>query len=119
MTYKTYSEFVRSADEQPFELFRARWLLLPDCESISGWSPYDLDHGAELLQRIYNIVNQPIADIRAAVGMSQQAFADRFAIPRRTVQNWVARGGCPVYVRLMLQHELGLFDLPAMLGVIS
>ena len=49
MTYKTYSEFVRSADEQPFELFRARWLLLPDCESISGWSPYDLDHGAELL----------------------------------------------------------------------
>lgn len=119
MTYKTYSHFVRSADEHPFELFRAGWLLLPDCESITGWDPADLDHGADLLRSIYDIVNRPIADIRAASGLSQQAFADRFAIPRRTVQNWEGRGGCPVYVRLMIQQSLGLSDLPAMLGVIS
>ena len=74
MTYKTYSEFVRSADEHPFELFRSRWLLLPDCESITGWDPADLDHGAELLRDIYDIVNRSIASIRAACGLTQQAF---------------------------------------------
>ena len=88
MTYKTYAEFVRSADERPFELFRARWLLLPDCESITGWDPADLDHGAMLLQDIHGIVNRPISDIRAAAGLTQQDFGDRFAIPIRTVQNW-------------------------------
>lgn len=119
MTYKTYSEFVRSADEHPLELFRARWLLLPDCESITGWDPADLDHGTELLQKIYSTVNRPIADIRAACGLTQQAFADRFTIPLRTVQNWEARACCPVYVRVLIQQALGLADLPAMLGVIS
>ena len=119
MTYKTYSEFVRSADEHPFELFRSRWLLLPDCESITGWDPADLDHGAELLRDIYDIVNRSIASIRAACGLTQQAFSDRFAIPLRTVQNWESRGCCPVYVRVLIQQALGLADLPAMLGVIS
>lgn len=119
MTYKTYAEFVRSADERPFELFRARWLLLPDCESITGWDPADLDHGAMLLQDIHGIVNRPISDIRAAAGLTQQAFGDRFAIPIRTVQNWESRGCCPVYVRVLIQQALGLADLPAMLGVIS
>ena len=119
MTYKTYSEFVRSADELPFELFRARWLLMPDCESIYGWNSADLDHGAMLLQDIHGIVNRPISDIRAAAGLTQQAFADRFAIPLRTVQNWEARKCCPVYVRVLIQQSLGLADLPSMLGVIS
>ena len=119
MTYKTYSELVRSADEHPFELFRARWLLLPDCESITGWNPADLDHGTMLLQDIYGIINRPISDIRAATGLTQQAFADRFAVPIRTVQNWESRDCCPVYVRVLIQQALGLADLPAMLGVIS
>ena len=119
MTYKTYSEFVRSADEHPFELFRARWLLLPDCESITGWNPADLDHGTELLQEICNTINRSISAIRAATGLTQQAFADRFAVPIRTVQNWESRGCCPVYVRVLIQQALGLADLPAMLGVIS
>lgn len=119
MTYKTYAEFVRSADEHPFELFRARWLLLPDCESITGWNRADLDHGTELLQEIYNTVNRPISDIRAACGLTQQAFAAKFAIPLRTVQNWESRDCCPVYVRVLIQQALDLADLPAMLGVIS
>jgi putative transcriptional regulator len=41
--------------------------------------------------------------IRKSTGLSQAAFAKRFGIPRRTIEDW-ERGimACPVYVAEML-----------------
>lgn len=119
MTYKTYAQVIRSADENPFELFKAQWLLMPDCESIAGWDPANLDHDVDILRQVYDIVHRPMAEIRSSAGLTQQGLADRFAIPIRTVQNWESRNSCPVYVRLLIQQELGIVDLTTMLGVAS
>lgn len=46
-------------------------------------------------------------DLRALTGLSQAAFADRFHIPKRTIQNW--EGGvseCPVYVLELLEYRI-------------
>ncbi len=117
MTYATYSEFVRSADELPFDIFRARWLLMPECDNIKEFDPDDLDHSTNVLHDLYDEIRRPIGSLRAISGLSQKKFADRFAIPCRTVQNWEARGGCPIYLRLLIRQSLGLPSLEELLGV--
>lgn len=117
MTLKTYAEFVRSADEQPFELFLGRWLLMPDCSSIEGFDETDLDLSSEVLKRVYDVVNRTVDEIREKANMSQSEFANRFAIPLRTLQNWEYRGGCPVYLRLLFQSALNQCDLYTMMGI--
>lgn len=55
--------------------------------------------------------NLTIKDIRAATGLSQAAFAQRFRIPRRTVENWESgTNACPIYVRLLLAQAVGLYE---------
>lgn len=51
-----------------------------------------------------------VRDIAAAAGLNQRELAERFGIPRRTVEDW-CRGvrQCPSYVRLMMQECLGLY----------
>lgn len=54
-----------------------------------------------------------IKDIRTATGLSQAAFAKRFSIPRRTVENWESGTNvCPIYVRLLLAQAVGLYERP-------
>ena len=46
-----------------------------------------------------------VKEIRAKTGLSQAAFAKRFGIPKRTIENW--EGGVnrtPKWVIAMLQH---------------
>ena len=117
MTYATYSEFVRSADELPFDIFRARWLLMPECDNIKEFDPDDLDHSTNVLHDLYDEIRRPIGSLRAISGLSQKKFADRFAIPCRTVQNWEARGGCPIYLRSLIRQSLALPSLEELLGV--
>lgn len=65
----------------------------------------------ELIDRlgeIFDVAHMDVKALRATTGLSQAAFADRFCIPRRTVENWELRGGCPDYVRLMMAQLLGL-----------
>lgn len=48
-----------------------------------------------------------IKSLRAASGMTQQAFADYFGIPKRTIENW--EGGqrkCPAYLLELMQYKL-------------
>lgn len=66
----------------------------------------------EVLRTIYAAVNRPVREIVAASGLSQAAFAERYCIPRRTVENWC--GGsrdCPLYTRLLLQRAEGLLNI--------
>ena len=117
MTYKRFSEFVRAADERPLELFLAGWLLMPDCEKIPGWDPADLDRGKQILTDLYRLINLSPREIRERAGLTQQAIADRFAIPLRTWQGWETGRACPVYLRLLLMQQLGVADMTQLLGV--
>lgn len=65
------------------------------------------------LRSIYAAASRTVREIVAAVGMSQAAFAERWCIPRRTVEDW-CRGvaKCPLYTRLLIQQCLGLFTPP-------
>lgn len=45
-------------------------------------------------------------ELRLAVGMSQAKFAEYFGVPRRTVENWEMRGGCPEYLAALMEYKL-------------
>lgn len=64
------------------------------------------------LRSIYTAVNRTPKEIVAASGLSQAAFAERYCIPRRTVEDW-CRGvaKCPLYTRLLLQRAEGLLKI--------
>lgn len=63
------------------------------------------------LRAIYTAVNRTPKEIVAASGLSQAAFAERYCIPKRTVEDW-CRGvmKCPLYTRLLLQRAEGLLQ---------
>lgn len=58
----------------------------------------------------YKASSMSVKEIAKAAGMSQTALANRFGIPRRTMEDW-CRGvsKCPLYTRLMMQECLGLY----------
>lgn len=61
------------------------------------------DGRADAIGAVWDLAHLTIRDIRASTGLSQVAFAQRFCIPRRTVEDWEAgRRSCPDYVRLLL-----------------
>ena len=66
----------------------------------------------EVLRAIYAAVNRTVRDIVAASGLSQAAFAERYCIPKRTVENWCSGSReCPLYTRLLLQRAEGLLQV--------
>lgn len=62
-----------------------------------------------VLGEIYDACQRSVRDIVAAAGMTQRAFAERFCIPIRTVEDWCAgKRECSIYIRLMLQECIGI-----------
>ena len=63
------------------------------------------------LGQLWDAAHLTVKAIRAATGLSQAAFAQRFCIPRRTVENWESgTNTCPVYVRFLLAQAVGLYE---------
>lgn len=64
------------------------------------------------LRAIYAAVNRPVRAIVTASGLSQAAFALKYCIPRRTIENWCSGSReCPLYTRLLLQRAEGLLKI--------
>lgn len=64
----------------------------------------------EMLGQLWDTAHLTIRDIRAHTGLSQAAFAVRYCIPRRTVENWESGDRqCADYVRLLLAEAAGLY----------
>lgn len=64
------------------------------------------------LRQIYTAVNRTPKEIVAASGLSQAAFAERYCIPKRTIENWCSGAReCPLYTRLLLQRAEGLLKI--------
>ena len=65
------------------------------------------------LGALWDVSHVTIRDLRAHTGLTRTAFALRYLIPYRTVENW-ERGDsqCPDYVRLLLAQVTGFYRRP-------
>lgn len=64
----------------------------------------------EELSALWGVAHAAIRDIRQHTGLSQAAFATRYCIPRRSVENWESGDrACPDYLRLLLAQATGLY----------
>ena len=93
------------------DAFISDWSL----SSVWGDTP-DADIPADridLLARLWDAAHLPIRDIRQHTGLSQAAFATRYCIPTRTLEDW-GRGArnCPDYLRLLLAQATGTYQRP-------
>lgn len=89
----------------------ARDTFVADWSMSSIWRENaDLIRLAEICGAVWDLAHLTVADIRAHTGLTQAAFATRFCIPLRTVQNWESRGGCPHYVLLMMARLSGMAE---------
>lgn len=69
----------------------------------------DLPALAEELRHVWRYAHITVREIVQHTGLTQTGFAERFAIPLRTLQGWVSGDrDCPPYVRLLLAKQCGL-----------
>lgn len=83
-----------------------------------GWQDWMDAYGEDAekmvadMETIYTVAHMTIRDMISQVGMTQAAFADRFMVPLRTVQNWaIGQRECPAYVKVMMADFLGLLPV--------
>lgn len=108
-------------DKQFCELFKDaltindRDVFVSDGSLSSVWGDApDADIPADridMLARLWDAAHLTIRDIRQNTGLSQAAFATRYCIPTRTLEDW-ERGvrSCPDYLRLLLAQATGLYQ---------
>lgn len=106
--FTLFGEAINSPDR---DAFVSDWSL----SSVWGDAP-DADIPADridMLARLWDAAHLTIRDIRAHTGLSRAAFAVRYCIPRRTVENWESGvRSCPDYLRLLLAQVTGLYTRP-------
>jgi DNA polymerase-1 len=69
----------------------------------------DLLRIADYSGKLWDAAHMSVRQIKEASGMSQLKFAERFCIPRRTVEDWCAgKRECPDYLRLLIMEALGI-----------
>ena len=110
MTDKQFCELFKDAlTINDRDAFVSDWSL----SSVWGDAP-DADIPADridMLARLWDAAHLTIRDIRQHTGLSQAAFATRYCIPTRTLEDW-ERGvrSCPDYLRLLLAKDVGLYQ---------
>lgn len=78
-------------------------------EAFAGTTGDQLPALADDLRHIWHYAHITVREIVQHTGLSQTDFACRFAIPLRSVQNWISGDrDCPPYTRLMLAKLCGL-----------
>lgn len=109
MTYNNfYTLFGAALEETDQERYLSEWssstIFYPDPDEDGA----DPEQVVQVLDNIWGVAHMTVADIRATTGLTQAKFAERFCIPKRTLENWEMRGSCPDYTRLMMAEVLGL-----------
>lgn len=83
-----------------------------------GWPEYfdeigDTDEVIRTLRDIHRIAHMRFKEILQTAELTQQEFAEKFCIPKRTVENWSIKGEngrkCPDWLRLMFCKQLGIY----------
>lgn len=101
-----YTLFGAALETTDYDTYIAEWstsdIFFPDPDAEGP----GFDDIAETLDNVWNTAHISIREIRARAGLSQAAFALRFCIPRRTIEDWEAgRRTPPDYVRLLLAES--------------
>lgn len=77
----------------------------------------DVSAVSEKLGHIHDAAHITVKDILRRAGLTQTAFATRFCIPLRTVEDWcVGKRKCPDYERLSFCRDLGFPGLQREVG---
>lgn len=103
--------FNAATAEQDRERYIAEWssssIFYPDPESPD----IDAAELAESLGNIWDVSHMTTRDIRQHLGLTQAAFAERFCVPRRTVEGWESGRTTPAYIVLMLADISGIVKI--------
>lgn len=113
MTDKLFFSLWQDALAQPDrDMYIAEYGYPDWFDSISP----DADEVVEILTNIHRAAHMSVRDLVRESGLTQSAFAVRFCIPLRTVQDWCSSGSNhrepPAYLRLMIAQLLGLLTVP-------
>lgn len=70
---------------------------------------------AEKCSKIWDIAHLDMRAIINMLGVSQREFAERYFIPLRTIESWVASSvkesrNYPDYIKLLILKDLGMLD---------
>ena len=107
-----YILFNAATKEQERDRYIMEWstssIFYPEPENPD----IDVNKLVDSLGNIWDVAHLTVRDIRQHLGLTQAAFAERFCIPRRTVENWERKGGhIPPY------NILAYADITGMLKV--
>ena len=106
-----YVLFGAATKEQDKFRFIAEWssssIFYPDPENPD----IDAAELAESLGNIWDVAHMTTRDIRQHLGLTQAAFAERFCVPRRTVENWEYKDKNPTYYILAIAELAGLLKV--------
>ena len=106
-----YTLFGAATKEQDRGRYIAEWssssIFYPG-ENVPDINADDL---SEALENIWDVAHLTTRDIRQHLGLTQAAFAERFCVPRRTVEGWEARRTTPPYVVLLLAKSAGMLKV--------
>lgn len=106
-----YILFTAATKEQDRGRYIAEWSTSSIFYPVENGPGINADDLADALGNIWDVAHLTVRDIRQHLGLTQAAFAERFCIPRRTVEGWEARRTTPPYVVLLLAESAGMLTL--------
>lgn len=72
----------------------------------------DIQETMDALGNIHDVAHMSIKDMVTKSGLSQAKFAEKFCIPKRTIESWcMGERKCPDYVRMMMARILGFLEV--------
>ena len=109
MTDKLFAKLWGDALVQPDkEMYIAEYGCPEWLDEISN----DASEIVEILENIHDVAHMKVREIIAEAGLTQSAFAVKFCIPLRTVEDWAAeKRKCKDYDRLMFARLLGILKV--------
>ena len=106
-----YILFTAATKEQDRERYIAEWSTSSIFYPEPDGPDIDADELPDALGNIWDVAHLTTRDIRQHLGLTQAAFAERFCIPRRTVEGWEARRTTPPYVVLLLAESASMLKV--------
>lgn len=108
MNDRLFARLWKNALEQPSkEMYIAEYGYPEWFDEISP----DPVKATYILGQIHDAAHMSIRDIISAAGLTQSAFAVKFCIPLRTVEDWATgKRKCKDYDRLMFARLLGILE---------
>lgn len=80
--------------------------------NVNFMNDNDMDNAKRKLERLWNVVNEPMKDFIAQTELTPANFSTQNCISARTVQHWVAgERACPTYARFAYARLYNLIDM--------